>query len=161
VTATIVNWLPLFSNPAIVQIVINSLGFLQAQDRLKIIAYVIMENHIHLVAFGKELAKELGDFKSFTARQSIDYYQQQGNAFILDQLAYNKLPNRIDREYQFWQEGVHPQQIKDETMLRQKVDYIHNNPVRRGYVELPEHWRYSSARNFLGMEGVLEVWKEW
>jgi putative transposase len=161
VTATTVNWLPLFSNPAIAQIVINSLSFLQAHNRLKLIAYVMMENHIHLIASAQELAKELGDFKSFTARQAIDYYQQQGNAFILKQLASNKLPNRIDREYQFWQEGVHPQQIQDESMLRQKMEYMHSNPARRGYVDLAEQWRYSSARNYSGMQGVLEVWKEW
>jgi len=161
VTATTVNWLPLFSNPEIAKIVINSLNFLQAHERLTVMAYVIMENHLHLVAFAQELAKQLGDFKSFTARQAIDYYQQQGNEFILKRLADNKLPNRIDRQYQFWQEGVHPQQIIDSSMLRQKVEYIHHNPVRRGYVDLPEHWRYSSARNYLGMQGVLEVFKEW
>jgi hypothetical protein len=46
-----------------------------------------MENHVHLIISARELAKELGDFKSFTARQPIDYYQQQGNEFILGQLA--------------------------------------------------------------------------
>lgn len=119
-----------------------------------------MENHLHLVAFAPDLAKQLGDFKSFTARQAIDYYQQQGNEFILKQLAYYKLPNWIDRQYQFWQEGVHPQQIIYSSMLRQNVEYIHHNPVRRGYVDLPEHWRCSSARNCLGMQGVVEVFKE-
>ena len=161
VTATTINWLPLFSNPAIVHILIDSLNFLQRHDRLKLIAYVIMENHIHLIAFAQELAKELSDFKSYTARKSIDYYQQRGNEFILRQLAYYKLPSRVDRKYQFWQEGVHPQQIQDEPMLRQKVDYIHNNPVRRGYVDLPEQWRYSSARNYCGLEGLLEVSNGW
>lgn len=119
-----------------------------------------MENHLHLVAFAPDLAKQLGDFKSFTARQAIDYYQQQGNEFILKQLAYYKLPNWIDRQYQFWQEGVHPQQIIYSSMLRQNVEYIHHNPVRRGYVDLPEHWRCYSAMNCLGMQGVVEVFKE-
>ena len=161
ITATTVNWLPLFSNPAIAQIIFDSLKFLQEQKRLYIIAYVLMENHIHLVAFSDHLAKELGDFKSFTARQCIDYYQQQGNDFVLKQLEFHKLPSHKDRDYQFWQEGVHPQQIQNETMLQQKVDYIHYNPIRRGYVDKATDWRYSSARNYAGMQGILEICRDW
>jgi hypothetical protein len=45
--------------------------------------------------------------------------------------------------------------------MRQKLDYIHHNPVKRGYVDLPEHWRYSSARNYLGQPGLIEVTRAW
>ena len=45
------------------------------------------------------------------------------------------------------QEKIHPQAIIDDEMMRQKLDYAHNNPVKRGYVDEPVHWRYSSARN--------------
>ena len=63
--------------------------------------------------------------------------------------------------YQVWQEGSHPQEIYGEKMLIQKIDYIHNNPVRRGYVDEAREWRYSSARNYGGMEGLLEVKTDW
>ena len=63
--------------------------------------------------------------------------------------------------YQFWQEGVHPEYIQNEDMMRQKVEYIHQNPVNRGYIDRPEQWRYSSARNYLGLEGLLEVHTQW
>jgi hypothetical protein len=46
-------------------------------------------------------------------------------------------------------------------MLLQKIEYIHNNPVRRGYVDEPKHWRYSSARNYEGKEGLLDVKTDW
>ncbi|MEZ4867193.1 MAG: hypothetical protein R3C14_38070 [Caldilineaceae bacterium] len=46
-------------------------------------------------------------------------------------------------------------------MLRQKIEYIHNHPVQRGYVELPTHWRYSSARNYAGQEGLIPVQTTW
>ncbi|MEJ2304415.1 MAG: hypothetical protein P8Y14_23050 [Anaerolineales bacterium] len=46
-------------------------------------------------------------------------------------------------------------------MMHQKIEYIHHNPVRRGYVDESEHWRYSSARNYAGMVGLLEVTQEW
>jgi len=55
----------------------------------------------------------------------------------------HKLNHKTDSKYQFWQEGTHPKQILSEEIMRQKLDYIHNNPVKRGYVDLPEHWRYS------------------
>jgi hypothetical protein len=46
-------------------------------------------------------------------------------------------------------------------MMVQKIEYIHANPVKRGYVDTPEHWRYSSARNYLGGIGLLDVCMEW
>lgn len=42
-------------------------------------------------------------------------------------------------------------------MMRQKLDYIHNNPVKRGYVSEAVHWRYSSASNYAGKMGLIEV----
>jgi putative transposase len=65
------------------------------------------------------------------------------------------------RGVHIWEEGSHPQLIESETVMRQKLDYIHQNPVKRGYVDLPEHWRYSSARNYLGLEGLIEVVRAW
>jgi hypothetical protein len=50
---------------------------------------------------------------------------------------------------------VHPQRIYDQEMLKQKLDYIHHNPVRRGYVDFPEQWRYSSARDYIGVPDCL------
>ena len=58
-------------------------------------------------------------------------------------------------------EGVHPECIQGDEMMRQKIAYIHNNPVTRGYVDEPEHWRYSSARNYAGIEGLFDVCTEW
>lgn len=123
ITATIVNWLPLFSNPVIASLLFDSLKFM--------------------------------------AHQSIDYYLAQGNRFILDQLAMNKPTGRTDRQYKFWQEGVGPKRILNREMLLQKIENMQHNPVKRGYVDLPEHWRYSSARNYAGMAGILDVNMDW
>jgi len=160
-TCTVVDWLPLFSRPAIVDILYASWRFLQANERLIIYAYVIMENHLHLVAAAADLAKEIGDFKSFTARQIIDHLKDNGGQTALQQLAHSRAVHKLDRDYQVWQEGSHPQEILDEAMMRQKVTYIHNNPVKRGYVDDPVHWRYSSARNYAGLPGLVEVKQDW
>ncbi len=161
ITATTVNWLPLFSNPDIVQILLGSLRFLIENQRLRLYAFVIMENHLHLVASSDDLGKEIANFKSYTARESIDFYSERDIQFALEQLASGKLQHKSDRTYQFWQEGVHPEQLRDRKMMVQKVEYIHQNPVKRGYVDKPEHWRYSSARDYAGMPGVLPVCREW
>ncbi|MUG97640.1 transposase [Scytonema sp. UIC 10036] len=156
-TCTIVNWIPLFSQVEIAQIILDSLKFLHQRQRLTLHAYVIMENHLHLIASAATLSKEICNFKSFTARSIIDLLKKDNNNYILNQLEFYKLKHKHDQEYQLWQEGFHPEAILNEAMFRQKLDYIHNNPVKRGYVDEPAHWRYSSYRNYMGEEGLLEV----
>ena len=121
-----------------------------------------MENHLHLVAASPNLSKEIGDFKSFTARQIIDYLKDRNAQNVLRQLAQGKdrSHNRIGST-RCGRKASHPQLIQDEEMMRQKVQYIHNNPVKRGYVDDPTHWRYSSARNYAGLPGLLEVEQVW
>jgi len=160
-TATLVNWLPLFNAPWVVDILLDSLRFLQENGRICLYAFVIMENHLHLIASAVDLSKEMGNFKSFTARQIIDRYRTQGANAILQQLAWHKKPYKTDRQYQLWQEGSHPQRIQGIKMMQQKVAYIHNNPVKRGWVDDPTHWRYSSARNYADLPGLLMVETEW
>jgi hypothetical protein len=69
--------------------------------------------------------------------------------------------HKTESTYQVWKEGNHPQLIESEEVMRQKLDYIHQNPVKRGYVDLPEHWRYSSARDYAGQKGLIEVVRAW
>ena len=160
-TCIVVEWLPVFTRPDAVQIVLDSWTFLQRAGRLKLFAYVILENHLHFIASSDELSKEVGDFKSFTARKLIDLLQSAGAKTILDQLAFRKAKHKSDRDFQFWQEGSHPQQISSDEMMCQKIDYIHYNPVQRGFVDDPVHWRYSSARNYAGLPGLIEVATDW
>ena len=84
-----------------------------------------------------------------------------GYKTMLEELGYYKLRHKSDQDYQLWQEGSHPQQIQNAEMMRQKLEYIHYNPVERGYVDDPLHWRYSSARNYAGMPGLIDVVKDW
>ncbi|MEQ9309026.1 MAG: transposase, partial [Balneolaceae bacterium] len=59
--------------------------------------------------------------------------------------------------YQIWQEGYHPKQISSHKAMSQKLEYIHYNPVKAGFVDKAEYWRCSSARNYLGIDGVIPV----
>jgi REP element-mobilizing transposase RayT len=160
-TCTIVAWLPVFTRQETVGIVLDSWRFLQDHERLTVFGYVILENHLHLIASAGDISKEIGDFKSFTARKIIDSLQEQSAGTLLEQLRFYKSRHKTDRPYQLWQEGSHPQQIQNEEMMRQKLEYIHNNPVKRGYVDEPAHWRYSSARNYASLPGLLPVVVVW
>jgi len=117
-----------FLKPEVVQFVLDSLAFMQNENRLVLYSYVIMENHLHLVVSSGSLSKELGDFKSFTARQIIDFYTKNNAKPILEALSTGRQSHKKDREYQFWQEGSHPQQIQTREMMTQKIEYIHFNP---------------------------------
>jgi REP element-mobilizing transposase RayT len=136
-TCTIVGWLPVFTRPEMVEIVFGSWQYLVRERALKIFAYVVLENHLHLIAASPQLGEDMGDFKSFTARQIIDFLERRAARILLKQLAWHKARHKSDRDYQLWQEGSHPQEIQSEEMMRQRVEYIHNNPVERGYVARP------------------------
>ena len=60
-----------------------------------------------------------------------------------------------------WKEGFQQKLIHNEGIMIQKVKYIHNNPVKRGYVDEAKHWRYGSARNYDGMDGLIEIERIW
>jgi len=114
-----------------------------------------------VVGSAEDLAKEIGDFKSFTARRIIDWLEERQLDAILHLLEFLRAKHKTDRTYQLWQEGSHPQLIQGDEMMWQKIEYVHNNPVSRGYVEDPLHWRYSSARNYAGQAGLIPVTTDW
>jgi hypothetical protein len=75
--------------------------------------------------------------------------EQERCDWLLNQFAYLRARHKVESDHQVWQEGFHPQAIADDTMMEQKLDYLHANPVARGLVAAAEHWRYSSAHEWL------------
>ena len=160
-TCTIVGWLPIFTRNETVEIVFDSWRFLQKERGVMIYGYVILENHLHLIASGPDLSEAIGDFKSYTARRIIDFLEERRVSTLLEQLKWHKARHKTDRTYQLWQEGSHPQDIPHEEVMCQKLDYMHNNPVARGYIDEPIHWRWSSARNYAGLPALFPVVTDW
>lgn len=157
VTSSVIHWLPLFASPSLARIVIDSLNFLIQQNRIKIHAWVLMETHLHLVATSADISGEMRKFKSFTARSMIDCLEKNGPEFFLKQLRFFKKRHKEGQTYQIWQEGIHPKAILDEAAFVKTMEYLHFNPVKRGYVDLPEEWRYSTARDYAGKRGLVEI----
>jgi REP element-mobilizing transposase RayT len=160
-TCTIVGWLPVFTRPAAVHILFDCWRYLQANKGFVLFGYVVLENHLHLIASAPDLANAIKSFKMFTARQLVDLLERHGASILLRQLRAHKLGHKTQSEYQVWQEGSHPQQIGSDAMMLQKLEYMHNNPVERGYIDDPLHWRYSSGRNYAGQVGLVEVRTDW
>ena len=160
ITMTVLHWIPIFTRPATVEIVLDSFRYLMTKG-FEVYAYVILENHLHAVVRSPQLGRDIWRFKSFTATRVLGYLKENNVTAILDQLAFYKKAHKGDRAYQFWQEGSHPELIQNVEMMKQKVEYIHMNPVKRGYVDRPEHWRYSSARDYAGEAGMLEICRQW
>ncbi|WP_024647170.1 REP-associated tyrosine transposase [Pseudomonas syringae] len=156
-TCTVVEWLPLFTRPALVDILLNAWRYQQAHQGLQLFGYVVMENHLHFLAQAPELDKCVSSFKSFTARQIVDTLEKSKAESTLQRLRFVKRMHKTDRVYQVWQEGSHAELIWSESVMRQKLDYIHHNPVKRGYVDAGEHWRYSSARDYEGQRGLIDI----
>lgn len=158
ITSSIVEGLPLFMNPFITKMVLDALCYLQTENKVSLYGYVIMPNHIHLIAEGEKLSDKLRAFKSFTGRVIIDHLVEKNSRGLLGQLKSKKLKNHRDSEHQVWQEGLHPKQLFTPEMFHQKLEYMHFNPVKAGFVEHPVHWRYSSAINYYeGGKGLIPV----
>jgi putative transposase len=149
VTSTIVEWLPIFTSPACCDILVNSLRHCREHKMLKIYAWVILDNHFHAILAAPDLSAVLRDLKSFTAYEILKQLAEERRDWLLDRLHFRHASHK-PTEYQVWQEGSHPQVIADDAMMLQKLEYLHNNPVKRGWVTAPEHWRYSSAHEWLG-----------
>ena len=148
-TSTIVHWLPVFTTGAACQLLLDALTYCRKNKSLRLYAFVILDNHMHFIAEAPKLDNVLKAFKSFTAKEILRHAEAKGQDWLLHQLAFATKEYKLESQHQVWQEGLHPQLIQSQDMLRQKMEYTHNNPVRRGLVDLPEHWRYSSARNYL------------
>ena len=160
-TNTVVTWLPVFSRPEFAAVVLDSWRFLQRERGIAIHAFVIMENHLHWIASGPQLAKRVGQFKSFTATTILKAMTERGYSTMLQELRFFKAAHKTDQDHQLWQDGSHPKQIDSDQIMEQKIEYIHNNPLRRGFVDEPTHWRYSSARIYAGQRGLLEIDTGW
>jgi REP element-mobilizing transposase RayT len=157
ITSTIVQWIPLFTRKAYIDILLDSLKFCRSNKGLKIFAYVILDNHLHLLVSGENLSNIIKDFKRHTAREILNLAQKEKKLWLLNQFKFYRLKHKTDSDYQVWQEGFHPKLITSEEMLQQKIEYIHDNPVRIGLVEKSEDWLYSSARNYFELEAVLDI----
>ena len=161
-TSTIVGWVDIFSRQTYRDILIESLQWCQQNKGLHIHAYVIMTNHIHIVAQTEDipLADVLGSFKRHSAAKIIEAVEkgpESRKEWLLR--LFKWYGQQKGQAHQVWQHENHPIALWSPKVIGQKVDYLHLNPVRAGLVRKASDWRYSSAGQYAGLmlPSVLEV----
>jgi len=158
ITSSIVDWIPVFCNEKYFEILISAVKYSQHNKGLKVYAYVLLDNHFHMIVSGNKLSNIIRSIKSYSAKEIIEQLKKDKRHSLLDQFKVNKLNHKRECTNQVWQEGYHPQAIISEDMLEQKAAYIHLNPVKRGLVLEPEQWRYTSAQYYeSGRQGVIKI----
>jgi REP element-mobilizing transposase RayT len=159
ITSSMVNWTSIFNGRDFFSIMIDSLNYCKKYKELMIYGYVIMPDHIHLLASSNaNISDIMRDFKSYTSHQITELLCEKEYHYSLQifKQAAAKYPKSDN--FKVWQEGFHPIGIYSEKFFNQKLNYIHQNPVKKGFVTKPEHWYHSSARNYAGnLNRPLEI----
>lgn len=148
ITSTIVNWIPVFNNKQNLDVLIEAFNYSQKNKQFKILDYVIMPEHFHMICVCDKLVTTIQSIKSYTAKRIIQTYETENNQKILEQFIKCKKEHKTDSKYQVWQEGFKPKAITTESMFEQKSNYIHYNPVKLGLVNEIEEYELSSARDY-------------
>ncbi len=162
-TFQVVGWVDLFCRQIYRDIIIESLNFCINHKGLIIYRYVIITNHIHLIARSDKglLSDIVRDFKRFTSRRIMqlidDHSLESRKKWMHVVFAYHAKYNKRSDDKQFWTYENHAVELETNEMIDSKLNYIHENPVRAGWVEEQEHYLYSSARNYAGFSGLLEI----
>jgi REP element-mobilizing transposase RayT len=144
-TATILQWQHLLADDTYKDIIIQSLLYLKNEGSIKVYAFVIMPNHIHLVwqiQDGYKQATVQQRLMKFTAQQFKFKLTDTGSPYLASYLV-----NAADRKYQFWERNPLSTGLWTPAVLTQKLDYIHNNPLQPKWqlTDYPENYKYSSA----------------
>ena len=161
-TFQIVKWVDIFTRKTYRDIILESLKYCQQHKSLEIYAYVIMSNHIHLLARSGQgkLSDTVCEFKSYTARSILSAIATESESrkdWMLNLFEFSAKQHKRNEQYQIWTHENHAELIYSNKFIDQKTNYIHDNPVRAGIVEKPEDYLYSSARNYAGLSNYLDV----
>ncbi len=151
VTWVVHELLPVFSQPELAAIIFDSWRLLRERYDVRLHAYVVMEEHLHFLARAERLDSCLDRFREETSGRIVACMEQRRLERFLKRLPRDGGGRRL-----FWQEPAEVEPVPA-GMTGTVIDYIHINPVKRGYVEAPEQWRYSSARDYGGEKGLVEI----
>jgi len=165
ITYSVVNWIDALSRPVYKDIVVDSLKHCIDKKGLKLHAWVIMNNHVHLIITAEDdnkLADIIRDHKKFTAQlllQTIaDNQQESRKSWMMWLFSSAGKENPNNKNYQFWQQDNHPIILSTPEMMVQRLNYLHQNPVRAGIVYKAEDFVYSSAIDYYtDNKGLLPI----
>lgn len=163
VTFAVVSWIDLFVRIEYKQILLDSWQHCQKNKGLEIFGWCIMTSHVHMIigSHGDKLEDIMRDMKKYTSaalKLAIKNHPSESRReWLLEMMEKAGKANSQNINFQLWQQDNHPIELFDQKILHQKLNYIHNNPVAGGIVEKPEDYLYSSARDYCGLKGLIEI----
>ena len=163
ITMSTVGWIDVFTRPELKHVIIDSLKHCQKEKGLVINAWCLMPSHLHMIVRTSKvpLSDIMRDFKKFTAKKIVDVIGQiheSRREWMLEMFSDVADGLKRVKNYKVWQDGNHPILLFSNEVLQQKLDYVHMNPVVAEFVDEPEHYWYSSARDYYTKQkGLLEV----
>lgn len=163
VSFAVVFWLDVFNRDEYKDIIVESLQYCIQEKGMDLISWCIMTNHMHLIfrSLGeREPQFLLGDFKRFTSKAVVKAIQNNPKdnrrEFLLEQFKRAGLKASNVKNYQFWRHDNQPIELWSNKVIQQKINYIHNNPVKAGLVAKAEEYVYSSARDYNDEQGLIK-----
>jgi REP element-mobilizing transposase RayT len=161
-TFQIVDWIDIFTRKVYKDIMIDSFKYSISHASLQIYAYVIMSNHVHLIANNDEgrLSENIRDIKKYTSKkiiETINEIPESRKEWIINRFKINASQRSTNKYYQVWTHENHAVVLYSNSFIKEKVEYIHENPVRAGIVEKPEDYIYSSARNYASLYAPIDI----
>ncbi|MBD1363859.1 transposase [Mucilaginibacter sp. ZT4R22] len=158
-----VFWIDVFVRRIYFDFIVENLNHCVATKGMEIYAWCIMPSHMHLV-FKSNIKKPdelIADFKSYTSKKIIPLIngnlEESRREWMLNAFKKAGAANANNTNYQFWQQHNHPIELWSPAVIQQKMDYTHNNPVEAGFVEMDYEYLYSSARDYCGVKGLVNV----
>lgn len=161
-TLQVVEWVDIFTRPSYRDIIIDSLRYCQQQKGLTIFGYVVMSNHVHLIVQSQtsSLSATIRDFKSYTSKQLlelIDTPSESRREWMLRIFSHAAAQHKRNSNFQIWTHENHAIQCFSPNFTFEKLDYLHQNPVRAGMVHNPEDYPYSSAPCYAGLPFLMAI----
>ncbi len=158
-----VYWIDVFTRESYFSILAQSIDYCRKHKAMEVYAYCFMSSHTHLVfrSGNNDPSGLLRDFKSYTSKMIMkaieENPQESRKEWLLWMFEKAGKENPTVTHRQFWQEHNKPIELWTDTVIQQKIDYIHNNPVVSGFVTNPVDWKYSSARNYQDDSTILQI----
>ncbi len=162
-TFQVVGWADVFTRKVYQDFILENLTYCRKEKGLYLFGYVIMTNHLHLVVQQKDekLSDWVRDFKKFSSKKLLKMIlenpQESRKEWLKMIFTYHAKSNKRSGNLQFWTHENHAIELFRPEMIESRMKYIHENPVRAGIVEKPEDYLFSSARNYSGLKGLIEV----
>jgi REP-associated tyrosine transposase len=164
-TFHVVDGIDIFIRPVFKQIIVESLNYFSEKKGLTIYAWCLMTNHLHLMAQAEQgygLSLIANDFKKFTTKiilEDIDAEPEVRRSWIIKKFEDASTSLKLLDKFQVWQTIIHPVYIdlKNTEAINEQIEHIHNNPVRDRIVSTAEEYLHSSARDYAGMKGLVNI----